>query len=466
MYFTTPKLCPGELVRNCEDRNDVGFSPTQGGGQLPTGPAVKVPSGPEPFRSFLDCRTLLSWVVTLWSGPATKRTPIPTRPIASVVSFTGYPLQGYVRNRNDRSGSRQRLGASPVFSAPGPPAEGRSVPRVVHHDRESATLLSNLSAAMLHVDRILCPFEPTADLDASPAFSQSLHLAEQFGASVHVVPYSRNTGRSESGASASRTGERDGVAAISAATDAMDPGVQIVSPPDDFPVDPSTADLVQYASDHEIDLIIVDTPQDRGPIPPMASDPVRTIVEMADMPVFVAAHADAPSSVRRILVPVDFSEHAREALQHAKFLADSYGASIDVLHVIERPQYVALNPTDMLAFSDATLTERKTRRRIQSFLDETNGVSVPARFHLAHGNAADQIVNFTGEHPIDLVVLSTHGVIGRPQHPLGTVADKVLRRAACPILLTRAFGRSLVSFPSSDGAAADSTPSVDVPRQE
>jgi len=320
---------------------------------------------------------------------------------------------------------------------------------------------------MLHVDRILCPFEPTADLDASPAFSQSLHLAEQFGASVHAVPYSRKAGRTESGATASSgSDERGEAAAISAAADASDSGVRVVSPPAGFNDDPSTADLVQYASDHEIDLIIVDTPRDRGPIPPMASDPVRTIVEMADMPVFVAAHSATPSAVRRILVPVDFSEHAREALQHAKFLADSYGASIDLLHVIERPQYVALNPTDMLAFSDATLTERKTRRRIKSFLDETNGVSVPARFHLAHGNAADQIVNFTGEHPIDLVVLSTHGVIGRPQHPLGTVADKVLRRAACPILLTRAFGRSLVSFPSSDGATAESTPSVDVRREE
>jgi nucleotide-binding universal stress UspA family protein len=322
---------------------------------------------------------------------------------------------------------------------------------------------------MLHVDRILCPFEPTnaSDLDAHPALAQSLYLADRLGASVYVLPFP--TGAEPAGGAPSASSHSDAETRMAAVRDLAETSpmeARLVGPSADVPDRPSTDDLLAYASDHHIDLIVLDTPQDRGPIPPMASDPVRTIVERADSPVLVAARSPRPASFRRILAPVDFSEHSRESLQYAEFLADLYDASLDLLHVIERPQYVALNPTDMLAFSDATLMERKTRRRIQSFLDETSGDSRPAHLHLAHGDAADQIVHFTSEHPIDLVVLSTHGAIGRPQHPLGTVADKVLRRVACPVLLTRAFGRSLLSASSSDGAATQPAPSVDVRREE
>jgi nucleotide-binding universal stress UspA family protein len=306
---------------------------------------------------------------------------------------------------------------------------------------------------MFHVDHILCPFSVRSpsradsrpgDLrarpDDYPALAQSLYLADRLGATVHVVPIP------ESGAPGSepKISHADRVETARAIADRLSLAVDVVSPPPTVPLQPSPADLLNYADAANVDLLVIDTPTDRGPIPPMASDPVRTFVERAPMPVFVAEHAGDPASIRRILVPVDFSEHAREALQHAKYLADLYGASIDLLHVIERPQFVALNPTDMLAFSDATLTERKALRRIDTFFQHTNGVDIPARTHLAHGDAADQIVHFACEHAIDLVVLSTHGVIGRPQHPLGTVADKVLRRVACPLVLTRAFGRSLV----------------------
>lgn len=388
-------------------------------------------------------------------------------PIDGVSASLAAPRLGGDEHRPDRSGRRTCLGTAASSTDVVLPAERRSAPRVL---RNSATLLSNPLAAMLHVDRILCPFEPTgaSDLNAYPALAQSLYLAGRLGASVHVLPFPGHA--APTAGAPPRPSRSDNAGRIAAAQDLADASsmeVRLVAPRDPFPEDPSTGDLIGYAGDHRIDLIVLDTPKDRGPIPPMASDPVRTIIEQADPPVLVAARSPRPASFRRILAPVDFSEHSRESLQSAKSLADLYDASLDLLHVIERPQYVALNPTDMLAFSDATLMERKTRRRIESFLDETNGVSRPAHLHLAHGDAADQIVHFTSEHPIDLVVLSTHGAIGRPQHPLGTVADKVLRRVACPVLLTRAFGRSLLSPSSSDGAATQQpTPSVDVRREE
>ena len=226
----------------------------------------------------------------------------------------------------------------------------------------------------------------------------------------------------------------------------------------------SSADAaLRHIADANVDLIVADTPADRGAIPVLASDPIATITRRADVPLFVVEHRPIQTPVRRILVPTDFSEHARDAFAHAKALARLYNASLDVLHVLERPQYVALNTTDMLAMSDATLTERKARRRTETFAASLDGEAVPTRVHVRHGDAADCIGHFVDETPIDLVVLSTHGVIGRPTHPLGSVVEKVLRRMAHPVFLTRAFGASVVgTLPSASGSdgAVGGTPRI------
>lgn len=310
---------------------------------------------------------------------------------------------------------------------------------------------------MLQVDRILCPLDASAA--SLPALDQALFLGARLDATIYVVPPPRcepdasplnsdgpvptRPSRATSSAGPIRSALRE---VVSTAMSAMDAPPTVVIPDTDalFP-EPSPTDLLHFADATDIDLLVVDTPDDRGPIPALASAPVRCLVQQATIPVFVVEHECTPDAFRRILVPTDFSEHARGALAHAKALAALYDASIDLLHVLERPQYVALNSTDLLSLSDATLTERKARRRVETFYESLNSVHVPARLHLAHGDAADQIGHFVDEHAIDLVVLSTHGVIGRPQRPLGSVVDKVLRRVAHPVFLTRAFGHSLLS---------------------
>jgi len=322
---------------------------------------------------------------------------------------------------------------------------------------------------MLYARCILCPFEPAegSRSDDDPALVQSLYLADHLDAVLCVVPLPHRL--HEEGASAEDSSAESAQPVETASpsqrlkvarqtAEALGVSAPIAAP--DLPSPVSAADLLAFASANDVDLIVVDTPADRGPIPPLASDPVRSFVKDADVPVFIAEHAVDPSTFRRILVPTDLSRHAREALRHAQSLANLYGATINLLHVIERPQYVALNETDMLAFSDATVVERKTRRRIDAFLAETPGINPPEHIHLAHGEAADQIVDFACENPIDLVVLSTHGTVSRAHQSLGSVADKVLRRATCPLVLTRAYGRSLISAPSSDGALNPEMPSI------
>ncbi len=290
---------------------------------------------------------------------------------------------------------------------------------------------------MLSIDRVLTLVDPSSM--TPQALDQALVLADRCTASVHVLPFPNGTALA--GAHATRlqrlVDDRSEYLGVT-------PTVEVPSAPCASRSSPASV-LLDYSRDHNMGLIVADTPADRGPIPALASSPVRALAEQADVPLFIVARYSDAADFRRVLVPTDFSDHAQSALEHAKELADLYGAELDVLHIMERPKYVALNTTDMLALNDATLPERTAQRRLDTLIDAAGGPDVPVRTHCRHGDAADQICRFTDEHPIDLVVLSTHGTISRRHHPLGNVADKVLRRVTTPVFLTRAFGRSLVS---------------------
>lgn len=296
---------------------------------------------------------------------------------------------------------------------------------------------------MLTADRILALIDPS--VSAPRSLDQALLLADQCGATVHILPFPHQEPSPDLEAFRDRivrlADER--MRHVGATPDITVPSTGFDLRP------PMTEVLLRYAQTHDIDLIVADTPDDRGAIPALASAPVRALAEDSDVPLFVVGHRTESTPFRRILAPTDFSDHARSALRHAQELAALYGASLDVLHVLERPQYVALNATDMLALGDATITQRKAQRRLDTLVADLEPPAVPVQTHLRHGDAADQICHFVDEHPVDLIVLSTHGVISRSHHRLGNVADKVLRRVTCPVFLIPAFGRSLVPAATS-----------------
>lgn len=302
---------------------------------------------------------------------------------------------------------------------------------------------------MLQAKRILCPINP--DASEHPALDQGLLLAETCGAVLYVVPLPAASTLSSNAMQRALTGVVR--TAVEGRTSAPDTRVHLLR-------DPASAEsLIAFTEAEGIDLVVIDTPPDRGPIPALASEPTHALVKKLPMPVYVVERSGGQMP-KRILVPTDFSSHALAALEHARALARRFDAQIDLLHVMDRPQYVALNATDLLSLTDATLPERRARRRAMHAVDDASMDEIPVHVHIRHGDAADQIGHFAREHDSDLLVLSTHGTISRTHHPLGHVAEKVLRRIARPVFLTRAFGPSLVGPgpSSSDGAASDVPP--------
>jgi nucleotide-binding universal stress UspA family protein len=139
-------------------------------------------------------------------------------------------------------------------------------------------------------------------------------------------------------------------------------------------------------------------------------------------------------NVRRILCPTDFSEPSTHALEQATRLAGSYGARLTVLHV--RPT-VTPHPDmpdggPVAPWLMAELDE--LRQRVTASCAEVTGSAVALEPMVAAGDPVREIVRYTTTLPADLVVMGTHGVSGFRHLVLGSITEKVLRTAPCPVL--------------------------------
>jgi nucleotide-binding universal stress UspA family protein len=81
---------------------------------------------------------------------------------------------------------------------------------------------------------------------------------------------------------------------------------------------------------------------------------------------------------------------------------------------------------------------------MKRLLRETKGPEVPAGLYVVEGYAAGDIVSFAENYASELIVIATHGRTGLEHMLLGSVTEKVVRRAPCPVFTVRAFGKALV----------------------
>ncbi len=219
--------------------------------------------------------------------------------------------------------------------------------------------------------------------------------------------------------------------------------------------------LLHYADRHAIDLVVV--PPGQGEWTPSGVLAHRLAALLSPTRPVLLAHPSAAdeemSPPRRLLAPIDFSRHAQGTLDHAAHVASLYDAPLDVLHVMERPPYLALNTVDMLSLSDATLPERRAERRLQALLDRCQTPLRDARLHVQHGEPAHTIDAFARSHRSGLVVLPTHGTSKSSQRPMGTVAGKLVRRLDTSLLLISAHASSVAPSPTdSDSDQGTSAP--------
>ena len=138
--------------------------------------------------------------------------------------------------------------------------------------------------------------------------------------------------------------------------------------------------------------------------------------------------------IRRILCPIDFSDYSRRALDHAVAIARWYGSTITVLHVFAPVPVTTFGPgvfeTFALPGADRGQLLADTNRFIESEI--APGMAIEAA--IREGNPASEILDQAASMKADLLVIGSHGRSGFERLLLGSVTEKVLRKASCPVL--------------------------------
>ncbi|WP_227255064.1 universal stress protein [Frigoriglobus tundricola] len=144
-------------------------------------------------------------------------------------------------------------------------------------------------------------------------------------------------------------------------------------------------------------------------------------------------------TIRRILVPTDFSDYARPAVRYAAELAEKFSAELVLLHVV--PDAVlalpdAVMPTPTPAVDLSELTEAGKEGLAHLIAAEKLEKRHP-RAEVRIGSPADEIIAAARDLHADLVCIGTHGRGGLARVLLGSVAEHVVRQAPCPVLTVR-----------------------------
>lgn len=163
----------------------------------------------------------------------------------------------------------------------------------------------------------------------------------------------------------------------------------------------------------------------------------------------VAVSSGMPT-LRRILCPVDFSDFSRRALDLAFSLAARSGAEITAQHVTAAslPPTAAFPQVRPLLPLDPTVLER-LRAELACFVAPSRTADIPLHTVVTEGSAVAEIIREAEELDADLIVMGTHGVGGFERWVLGSVAEKVLRKAPCPVLTVGNTGEE--PFPLDPG---------------
>jgi nucleotide-binding universal stress UspA family protein len=141
----------------------------------------------------------------------------------------------------------------------------------------------------------------------------------------------------------------------------------------------------------------------------------------------------------KVLVPTDFSEPSRKALAYGQALASAFGASLHVLHAVEEPLTQGWTGYGVASVLPGLREEAmsEAQRRLDDAVPASVRDAQPTELVIRVGDPFAEIVRFARERGADVIVMGTHGRGGMAHLLLGSVAERVVRTAPCPVLTVR-----------------------------
>jgi len=143
--------------------------------------------------------------------------------------------------------------------------------------------------------------------------------------------------------------------------------------------------------------------------------------------------------LKRILVPTDFSKHSQNALKYGAAFAEKFAAELYLLHVVQDlavfiPDAVTVTPPITPPIEEMTAA---VRGALEKLVRENQLERFAVHPEVREGTPFYEIIQFAKEMDIDLIVMGTHGHTGLAHVLMGSVTEKVVRKASCPVLSVR-----------------------------
>lgn len=266
------------------------------------------------------------------------------------------------------------------------------------------------------------------------AIAHGLGLAETYGATVHVVYVvdSRAVGFDEEGFavddildSLAERGRRVTAAVAEQANErGLDTETAVVQ-------GTPAKGIRQYATEHDVDLITIGTRGRRGVARHLLGSVAESVLRKATQPVLTTktGATERPVSYDRILLPTDGSTPSERVAEHAFDIATHYGATVHLLSVIDGS--LIQSPALLAALEEASEAAVEAAKR-QGRRQGANVVS-----SVWKGTPGDCLTTYAADEDIDLITMGVHQKRRLDRFLTQSVAERVVRTAACPVLTLR-----------------------------
>lgn len=141
------------------------------------------------------------------------------------------------------------------------------------------------------------------------------------------------------------------------------------------------------------------------------------------------------NEVKKILVPVDFSENSQKILRSAAQIAEKFSANLAIVFVVQSfDDYSGFFVPHMpiAQFEDEMV--QSAEKKMASFLKENLPAALSCDSKILTGDVAEEITGYAGSIKADMIVMGTHGYKGLEKVLFGSIAEKVVKTAPCPVL--------------------------------
>lgn len=139
--------------------------------------------------------------------------------------------------------------------------------------------------------------------------------------------------------------------------------------------------------------------------------------------------------IKRILVPVDFSENSNRIIQYGAYVASQFGAEMEAIFVAQTFQdYSEFFEPHMPVIQFEEDLIASAREKMKSFLAESLDPFAACQGVVMAGDIAETILEYAKEKKVDLIVMGTHGYKGLEKVLFGSIAEKIVKKSPCPVL--------------------------------